>query len=146
MLAKPMSILRRSDEKVVEDCELILDCYSQVAKVLPESSNNRDWAHGRKHIFLSEGARQQLETLRIDIKNKSATRIQAVFRGHLIRRKMKKVSTNLNLMVQPSTRSRPKPISCTPPPLDDIIHSDRCDFRIIQQTCSLFGLDLVRKL
>ena len=169
MLAKPMSILRRSDEKVVEDCELILDCYSQVAKVLPESGNNRDWAHGRKHIYLSEGARQQLEALRIDIKNKSATRIQAVFRGYLIRRKMKKAtavsSTNLNLMVQPtgfvkSASGRPKPISCTPPPFEGQQHQqqqqqqqhvgqsagrgDRCDFKTIQQTCSLFGLDLVR--
>ena len=166
MLAKPMSILRRTDEKVVEDCELILDCYSQVAKVLQtESGNNRDWAHGRKHIFLSEGARQQLETLRIDIKNKSATRIQAVFRGYLIRRKITKKATvrntNLNLMVQPTGRpsGRPKPISCTPPPFEGQHQQqqqpqqagqsagqrgDRCDFKTIQQTCSLFGLDLVR--
>ena len=28
------------------------------------TSNNKDWAHGRKHIFLSEGARQQLEQMR----------------------------------------------------------------------------------
>merc|ERR1712062_65166 len=89
-----------------------------------ESGNNRDWAHGRKHIFLSEGARQQLETLRIDIKNKSATRIQAAFRGYLIRRKITKKATvrntNLNLMVQPTGRpsGRPKPISCTPPPFE----------------------------
>merc|ERR1712004_807999 len=109
------------------------------------------------------GARQQLEALRIDIKNKSATRIQAVFRGYLIRRKMKKAtavrSTNLNLMVQQtgfvkSVSSRPKPISCTPPPFEgqqqqqhagqSAGRGDRCDFKTIQQTCSLFGLDLER--
>merc|ERR1712141_795372 len=42
-------------------------------------------------------------------------------------------------------RPRPQPISGTPPP-DASINSqaiDRCDFKTIQQTCSLFGLDLV---
>merc|ERR1719232_2164203 len=32
MLATPKNILKRTDEKAVEDCELILDCYSQLAK------------------------------------------------------------------------------------------------------------------
>ena len=62
MLARPMTILKRSDEKSVQDCELILDCYSQLAKeYFPDVEpvpNNKDWAHGRKHIFLSEGTRQ----------------------------------------------------------------------------------------
>ena len=207
MLATPMNILKRTDEKSVEDCELILDCYSQLAKeYFPESStepNNKDWAHGRKHIFLSEGARQQLEYLRIHIRTKSATKIQSVFRGYLHRKRFKinnalnkpnpnsnmnrtvavpvlpispaqRAETgpiiqpqipisqannvsNLNLMIQMqkqqqsfrSHQNRPKPISCTPPPFDAStstgMQSDKCDYKTIQQTCSLFGLDLVRK-
>lgn len=169
-----MTILKRSEEKCVEDCELILDCYNQLAKEYfnedETAFNNKDWAHGRKHIFLSEGARQQLEYLRVHIRNKSATKIQSLFRGYLARQRCrfssrkviqlpvastrKVIANNLNLMMhqQPLSsggqlRSRPKPISCTPPPFDDGIqqqHSqDKCDFKTIQQTCSLFGLDLV---
>merc|ERR1719273_290411 len=50
-----------------------------------------------------------------------------------------------------SQRPRPQPISGTPPPDNSLItHNnnnngvDRCDFKTIQQTCSLFGLDLER--
>lgn len=37
------------------------------------------------------------------------------------------------------TRPRPQPIAGTPPPDP----SEKCDSKVIQQTCSLFGLDLV---
>merc|ERR1712008_555824 len=140
--------------------------------------NNKDWAHGRKHIFLSEGARQQLEYLRIHIRTKSATKIQSVFRGYLSRKRFSmnnvfKPAANNNIRqsvslvpsVPPPTsqsansstvqqqqqfntsrsQNRPKPISCTPPPFDASgMHSDKCDYNTIQQTCSLFGLDLER--
>ena len=182
MLAKPIGKLHRVDEKAVEDCEMILDSYSLLAKEVFEDNhetkaNNKDWAHGRKHIFLSEGARQQLESLRMIIRKQSATRIQATFRAFLTRRKLamahKVQSVNNNLMkanlVGPSNLNqmaaaaattyrtstlggRPKPISGTPPPMEGSsattggnMHTDKCDFRTIQLTCSLFGLDLVSK-
>lgn len=37
------------------------------------------------------------------------------------------------------TRPRPQPIAGTPPP--DL--NEKCDAKVIQQTCSLFGIDLV---
>ena len=50
-------------------------------------------------------------------------------------------------------RPRPQPITGTPPPppaaqsaSSDIMQTERCDFKVIQQTCALFGLDLVRLL
>ena len=67
MLARPMTRLSRQDDKAVQDCELILDCYSQANATQPSSTsqsqykNNQEWAQGRKHVFLSEGARQRLE-------------------------------------------------------------------------------------
>ena len=223
MLSKPIGKLHRTDEKTVEDCEIILDSYSLLAKDAFEDTNetkanNKDWAHGRKHIFLSEGivtkrflkknyalyppdfyslskkifsgARQQLESLRILVRKQSATRIQATFRGFLARRKMamahKVQSVNNNLMLKSTsnnsaliattttteivsssqnlnlamataannfqyrTSGRPKPISGTPPPAimetgngNNTMQTDKCDFRTIQMTCSLFGLDLV---
>ena len=57
--------------------------------------------------------------------------IESVKNGH---------DQNLNLLWHHSRR--PKPISGTPPPLD-VASGDKCDFKTIQQTCSLFGLDLV---
>lgn len=38
-----------------------------------------------------------------------------------------------------SVRPRPQPITGTPPPIDE-----KLDAKVIQQTCTLFGLDLVR--
>jgi hypothetical protein len=38
-----------------------------------------------------------------------------------------------------STRPRPQPIAGTPPPDP----AEKCDHKMIQQTCTLFGLDLV---
>ena len=65
-------------------------------------------------------------------------------------------SQNLNLAMaaaannfQYRSSGRPKPISGTPPPAimeagnGNIMQTDKCDFRTIQMTCSLFGLDLV---
>ena len=49
-------------------------------------------------------------------------------------------------------RPRPQPITGTPPPpatqsaSSDIMQTERCDFKVIQQTCALFGLDLERLL
>ena len=144
-LAEPIRRLKGTEHKAVEDCEFIIDCYNRIKKD-NSFKNNQEWAHGRKYIFLSEGARQQLELARDAKRLKSARKIQQFWR----RRKNAKnnvINNNVaNWNNHHNHKPRPKPISCTPPPLDDIIHSDRCDFRIIQQTCSLFGLDLVRKL
>ena len=97
-LAQPMKFLHRTDSKAVEDCEFILDCYNNQLKSLPVSmttmpsssvnknnNNNKDWAHGRKHIFLSEGARQLLEMLRETRRQKAALIIQKLWRGYSYR-------------------------------------------------------------
>ena len=174
MLATPMTLLTRMDEKAVDDCEIILDCYSRTWKAKKtraergeeegEFKNNHEWAHGRKHIFLSEGARQQLERLRDERRQGAATCIQSAWRGWNYRkRKSVKPRRNDNVrssaiglarssLVRDQQRPpRPQPISGTPPPLPssegqaaDQATNDRCDFKTIQQTCALFGLDLVR--
>jgi dachs protein len=224
MLAKPAKSLSRLEEKAVDDCEIILDCYSRALREAQNdkgsllhqgstesmTSNNKDWAHGRKHIFLSEGARQQLEQMRDSRRKWAATKVQSLWRGWNVRKKRDskpkrnddihnsnqfnplKASTkttisammhhsneinhasqmiqNKNMMSSStgainglplipggiqqfqnsqlvrSQRPRPQPISGTPPPESSINNHpvDRCDFKTIQQTCSLFGLDLVR--
>ena len=224
MLATPAKSLSRMEEKAVDDCEIILDCYSralreehtlqlespQQGSMEDIASNNKDWAHGRKHIFLSEGARQQLEQMRDSRRKWAATSIQSLWRGWNVRKRKDckpkrnddihssnqlnhlKTSTKTNMssmmqfgnheanqatqgktltppsasainglplipggiqQFQPSQvvrsqRPRPQPISGTPPPEAPINNHiiDRCDFKTIQQTCSLFGLDLVRNL
>ena len=130
-------------------------------------SNNKDWAHGRKHVFLSEGARQQLERMRESRRQTSAVKIQSLWRGWHARgglESCKRTSARAPppppaLLHHPAMmqfdqstkrvvaqRPRPQPISGTPPPMivdNQLMHVDRCDFKTIQQTCSLFGLDLV---
>ena len=166
-LAAPAAALSRADEKAVADCETILDCYSRALKRRPpplKSPVNTEWAHGRKHIFLSEGARQQMERMREERREHSALLVQKVWRGFRVRRQMATISkpkqqqipktaamlpgSSVSLGRSSTTgrglRPRPQPITGTPPP-DDVSATDRCDFKVIQQTCALFGLDLVIK-
>ena len=158
----PAKALHRADEKAVDDCETILDCYSRTLRLRRENNEdecqdvsplNTEWAHGRKHIFLSEGARQRLERLREEKRESAAIAIQKTWRGFNARKilpKTKKISTlSQRSSSSRSTRPRPQPIAGTPPlPAVDgvvgtVMQSDRCDFNVIQQTCALFGLDLV---
>ncbi len=151
----------------MDDCELILDCYNTRLRTVETAKSpcNKEWAHGRKHIFLSEGARQQLERLRDEKRTRCATSVQSWWRGQNTRRKLglnrkplnnnvfrnqqsQNRNSNLNTILPSMSNnfrsSRPKPIAIagTPPPLD-VMQTDRCDFKTIQQTCALFGLDLV---
>ncbi|KAH8259022.1 hypothetical protein KR038_007812, partial [Drosophila bunnanda] len=200
MLA-PFRSLRRSEDKALEDCQLILQYAMEQPPVL-DGSVTLAWAPGKRHVFLSEGIRQHLEHLRTEIRHKSATLMQATWRGWWWRKKvgsgsLKRIrgthhqpqptassnplagnktgnghtstsqskaasstmaalaavaaaapttvsrlsakSTNLG-MGGTVTRPRPQPIAGTPPPDPH----EKCDQKIIQQTCSLFGLDLER--
>ncbi|XP_017004840.2 unconventional myosin-Ia isoform X2 [Drosophila takahashii] len=191
MLA-PFRLLRRSEDKALEDCQLILQYALEQPPVL-DGSVTLAWAPGKRHVFLSEGIRQHLEHLRTEIRHKSATLMQATWRGWWWRKKVgsrgAKLSsratgvaplpvskTSQNSAAQnkaasstmaalaavaaaaPSTvprlsakstnlgiggtvaRPRPQPIAGTPPPDPQ----EKCDQKIIQQTCNLFGLDLER--
>uniref|UniRef100_A0A0K2TNA5 Unconventional myosinIXblike [Megachile rotundata] n=2 Tax=Lepeophtheirus salmonis TaxID=72036 RepID=A0A0K2TNA5_LEPSM len=173
---------RRVEEKAVEDCEIILDCYQRLRRAdaelldstdrkhhdLNKTQRNGEWAHGRKHVFLSERARQKLEELRNLKRNMCATKLQALYRGYISRKirgsMIKKVMTIKSaeeLPLRNGGRPRPAPIAGTPPPdmsgFSSALPSappgqntfsrhisDRCDFQTIQQTCALFGLDLER--
>ncbi|EDW89595.1 uncharacterized protein LOC6528851 [Drosophila yakuba] len=179
MLA-PFRLLRRSEDQALEDCQLILQYALEQLSVL-DGSVTLAWAHGKRHVFLSEGIRQHLEHLRTEIRHKSANLMQAIRRGSWWRKKMSsggpKRSKHLghqqaplsNTKVTPNSaaqskavvaaaapisvprlsakttnpciggtvaRPRPQPIAGTP--------QEKCDQKIIQQTCNLFGLDLER--
>ncbi|KAI8117599.1 Myosin-I heavy chain [Lucilia cuprina] len=194
MLA-PFHVIRRNEDKMEECCNIILQ-YAMENPPVVEGSVTLAWAPGKRHVFLSEGIRQHLEHLRTEIRNKSATLIQATWRGWQWRKKMGGVKqrTRTNgggVLMMPTaklpkthassntigvgasnavvaaaaaaaaaatlttslprlsakttnlgtvTRPRPQPIAGTPPPDPN----EKCDTKIIQQTCSLFGLDLER--
>ncbi|XP_017854595.1 unconventional myosin-IXa isoform X3 [Drosophila busckii] len=200
MLA-PFKLLRRSEDKAQEDCQVILQ-YALDMEHPPvlDGSVTLAWAPGKRHVFISEGIRQQLEHLRTEIRHRSAARMQAIWRGYWWRKKMGSSGnlkrnantadtglicsmpalakgTNNHIAKSesesaaaaivalaavaasaPSTvarlsakstsaqmsstvlRPRPQPIAGTPPPDPH----EKCDQNIIQQTCSLFGLDLER--
>jgi dachs protein len=164
MLA-PIKILSRSEELAFEDCRRILD-YLKESLEQPADEGSpiaRDWALGKKHVFLTEGTRQHLEKLRTDKRNASVTLIQSVWRGFAARKKWPAVRRSLQAQAagqrsRPVQRPRPQPIAGTPPPeaggqaaafllAEQSRHEqhlqDRCDMKTIQKTCSLFGLDPV---
>lgn len=76
---------RLCEENALEDCKLILDCAIEHPFDI-DVSVSLSWAPGKRHIFLSEGMRQHLENLRANIRNRSATLIQSVWRGWQLRR------------------------------------------------------------
>lgn len=85
MLA-PFYLLRRHNDKIEECSNLILRCAMDYPPLI-ESSVTLAWAPGKRHVFLSEGIRQHLERLRTEIRNRSATFIQAIWRGWQLRKK-----------------------------------------------------------
>jgi len=127
MLA-PIKILSRNEELAFDDCKRILDYLkgSLEQQADGDSPIVKDWALGKKHVFLTEGTRQHLERLRTEKRNTSVTLIQSVFRGFSARKKWPAVRRGLqshqanNLSQHQRTskpsRPRPQPISGTPPP------------------------------
>ncbi|XP_035712524.1 unconventional myosin-Ib isoform X3 [Folsomia candida] len=89
-LLGPFHQLSRSEERILEDCQLILDCFdNSVASCHARDRRNISisWAVGKRHIFLSEGARQQLESFRSSARTRAATLIQSTWRGFHCRRR-----------------------------------------------------------
>jgi dachs protein len=77
----PIRSLSRSDELAFDDCQRILDHIppfrmTSSASCRDEGPASKDWALGKKHIFLSESLRQHLERVRSEKRAQSATRIQ----------------------------------------------------------------------
>lgn len=72
-LIAPFKQLRRVEELAVEDTKLILQNAHQLKSKFGASTS---WALGKRHIFLSEGIRQQLENLRSETRRRAATVIQ----------------------------------------------------------------------
>ncbi|KAG8276288.1 Myosin [Homalodisca vitripennis] len=171
-LLAPFSKLRRCEEKTMEDCRLILTCLDEKQDLKqPASQVSTSWAFGKRHIFLSEGVRQQLESVRWETRHVAAVLIQSTWRGWRLRRRWPTLKRNLELHqasngnsvgvnvlgrssagIAPAssnppavagatlTRPRPQPIAGTPPPDPN----EKYDQKMIQQTCTLFGLDLER--
>lgn len=145
MLA-PFAKLYRRDEKVTDDCHLILQHVLDLISK-QQSLVSTSYAMGKRHIFLSEGIRQHLERLRSETRQKAAISIQSTWRGWRcrLRRIALRREKTVNQVLPTRTalggaRPRPQPIAGTPPPDPN----EKCDSKIIQQTCNLFGLDLER--
>ncbi|XP_023237398.1 unconventional myosin-Va-like isoform X1 [Centruroides sculpturatus] len=155
-LLAPSKKLKRTEESSIEDCKVILDYFVRSSSSWPASPASTDWALGKRHIFLSEGARQQLELLRMERRQKAAILVQSTWRGWNFRQRWPNLKRNLQLQMKSRgmrnqsvpavlpnsvliSRPRPQPIAGTPPP--DL---ERCNHKTIQQTCTLFGLDLER--
>lgn len=123
-LLAPFDQLSRNDDRTLEDCQLILDSFDNcVSSYNPRDRGNVSisWALGKRHIFLSEGARQQLEALRTCTRNRAATIIQSSWRGWSCRQRLpilkhqSRFSTNSNhhTLKEPEM-SPPNPMTFTP--------------------------------
>ncbi|RWS31912.1 unconventional myosin-IXb-like protein [Leptotrombidium deliense] len=176
----PFKKLKRLEDKAIDDskvailthsilsenncfAQILLDCFVKaIENIRSRSPASTSWAIGKRHIFLSEGVRQQLEMLRTAKRNSAAVLIQSVWREWHLRKRWPNLKKNLMSQKQalktsnsfpaklggqkkPTAlsapalgsinRPRPQPITGTPPP-------EVCDQKVIQQTCTLFGLDL----
>ena len=163
-LLAPIKTVSRQEEAVMEECQQILEHLRSDLVREDESGStvSRDWACGKKHVFLSEGSRQLLERLRTERRTHYARVLQSVWRGRAVRRRWPTIRKSLQVSAPRSSktsRDRPKPMYS--PPEDgsqttgffdkrmmsekpgDHHSQDRCDFKTIQKTCALFGLDLV---
>lgn len=129
------------------------------------SSASATWKLGKKHIFLSESTRQQLEIIRNDRRMKAATSIQTTWRAYNVRTKWPMLKQkliyaksnriygqfkeNLAPFNEPTydgsiKQARPQPISCTPPPPPPTADSVEpfLDFNMLKEACDLLGIDL----
>lgn len=99
--------------------------------------------------------------LRSETRHRASVLIQSTWRGWRLRRRWPALRRNLELQhatpgvgsaasrsvnvggggaaTGSSARPRPQPIAGTPPPDPN----EKCDQKMIQKTCTLFGLDLV---
>jgi dachs len=109
-MLSPFKMLKRCEEKAIDDCKLLLDCAMEHPFEI-DVSVILSWAPGKRHIFLSEGMRQHLENLRNHIRNRSAILIQSVWRGWQLRKlsTMKRIKNDLLLC---SNALMPGPTIC----------------------------------
>ena len=136
-LLAPIKNVSRKEELAFEECHQMLELLRAVLEQPLEEASplSKDWALGKKHVFLSEGTRQHLEQLRTDRRHHFATRIQSVWRGRAARRRWPHLRQQLQSRAHPqqqhtahaqpqqqqprprtTSRPRPQPISGTPPP------------------------------
>ncbi|XP_074602506.1 unconventional myosin-IXb-like dachs isoform X2 [Brevipalpus obovatus] len=84
----PFRYFKKSEDKAIDECKALLDnlrsTLEELESINPTSSV---WALGKRHIFLSEGARQQLELLRSAKREYAAIVIQTTWRGWNERKK-----------------------------------------------------------
>lgn len=93
----PSRCFNRSEDKVIDDCKLILNSAMENPFILNHTVS-MNFAYGKRHVFLSEGIRQHLENLRNFIRNRSALIIQSVWRGSQFRR----LNTMKRIMIKSS--------------------------------------------
>ncbi|KPM08181.1 Myosin X-like protein [Sarcoptes scabiei] len=149
--------LSKTDELTIENCKLILKVFSETRE---ETNLNAaaltSWNIGRKHVFLSERARQELEVSRNNRRNYAAIMIQSLWRGHRIRKQwpyiyqMKILTKNSSILGKSdiNARPRPQPIISTPPSFGSYYQIKKsstaaiqCDYNLVRETCSLLGID-----
>ncbi|XP_077867998.1 unconventional myosin-X-like [Saccoglossus kowalevskii] len=141
--------LRRSEEKAIEDTKAILDSFLKALddSKMPYTSTN--WAMGKRHIFLSEGARQSLEHLRYQKREEAATVIQSHVRKLACLKNWPSLKRTLEQKLRIRTQNHEQLMSRRSPMYQEIersrkrvIENESCDIKTIQQTCYLYGLDM----
>ncbi|XP_022256115.1 unconventional myosin-Va-like [Limulus polyphemus] len=130
--------------------KIVLDCFARVLKASKLTTASTSWSLGKRHIFLSEGARQELERLRAERRNNAAMLVQSTWRDWKLRRGWLTFQRNprpratkpfpypLPPAIANTSRPRPQPVAGTPP--TDV----EKDHKGIKHLFSFLGQDLER--
>ncbi|XP_076338486.1 unconventional myosin-Va-like isoform X2 [Tachypleus tridentatus] len=119
--------LKRTEDKAVEDCKIILDCFIRVLKTSKLTTASTSWSLGKRYIFLSEGARQELDRLRAERRHNAAVLVQSTWRDWKLRkgwltlqhnprpRATKPFPYSLPPAIRNTSRPCSQPVAGTPP-------------------------------
>ncbi|XP_022697034.1 myosin-IIIb-like isoform X1 [Varroa jacobsoni] len=108
-LLAPFKLLKRKEETIFLDSQEILEHFTAALQNVKLSNAVVSWTRGKKHIFLSEHARQLLERFRDQRRYSAALLIQTAYRSYVHDKKERKRHQQHQQQTIMQNRTKPIP-------------------------------------